>query len=160
MSKAINIYIAGPLFSVAEREFNRRMAGALKERVGNCIVILPQEYASTVVGTPGFLEKVFDHSLKSIRKSDVVVAILDGPDVDAGTCMEIGYAYANKKPIIGVRTDFRASEDRGVNLMVSKACTQLLWPKGSFHTLESVLHETAHAVEALFSTPLRSGTDE
>jgi nucleoside 2-deoxyribosyltransferase len=40
--------------------------------------------------------------------------------------VEIGYAYALKKPIVGVRTDFRASEDRGVNLMVSHACSRLV----------------------------------
>jgi len=154
MNKTINIYIAGPLFSVAEREFNKRMTGTLKERISHCTVILPQEYASTVIGTPGFLQKVFDHSLESIRKSDVVIAILDGPDVDAGTCIEIGYAYANKKPIIGVRTDFRPSEDRGVNLMVAKACTQLISPQDSALTLDSVLDKTAHAVVDLFSTPL------
>lgn len=160
MTGAINIYLAGPLFSVAEREFNRKIAAALKERVSNCTVILPQEYASTVIGTSRFLEKIFDYSLESIRRSDVMVAILDGPDADAGTCVEIGYAYANKKPIIGVRTDFRASEDRGVNLMVSKACTRLIWLQDASLVLENVLDETAHAIEALFSTPIRAGTEE
>lgn len=38
----------------------------------------------------------------------------------------MGYAFAIKKPIIGVRTDFRNSEDRGVNLMVSHACSDYI----------------------------------
>jgi len=146
MNKEIKIYIASPLFSVAEREFNRKVADAIKAQFDNCTVILPQEFASTIAGQPGFLEKVFDHSLKSILNSDAVIAILDGPDVDAGTCVEIGYAYANKKPIIGVRTDFRASEDKGVNLMVSKACSELIWLQDNSVGLEYVLDELVRAV--------------
>jgi len=153
MKNPILIYIAGPLFSVAEREFNRRVADALKERVNNCTVVLPQEYAATVAGTSGFLQKVFNYSLEHIRKSDVVVAILDGPDADAGTCVEIGYAYAHKKPIIGIRSDFRASEDRGVNLMVSSVCTRLVWVQDSSVGVEPVLDAIAWAVQALFSSP-------
>jgi len=152
MNKEIKIYIAGPLFSVAEREFNKRLADTLKGRIANCTVSLPQEYASTIVGKPGFLKDVFDYSLKSILNSDVVIAILDGPDVDAGTCVEIGYAYAHKKTIIGVRTDSRASEDRGVNLMVSKACTEVIWLQDSSAQFEHVLNEIIHAVKRLSPT--------
>lgn len=151
MNEKVNIYIAGPLFSVAERHFNRKLSDALKAQIANCTVSLPQEYASTIVGQPGFLENVFDYSLKSILNSDAVVAILDGPDVDAGTCVEIGYAYAHKKPIIGVRTDFRASEDKGVNLMVSNACTEVIWLQDSSMDLEYVLNKVVRAVERLFS---------
>ena len=79
----------------------------------------------------------------------MVIAILDGPDVDAGTCVEIGYAYANNKPIIGIRTDFRASEDRGVNLMVSKACTHLILLQDNSVTIDRVLDEVVHAVKGL-----------
>jgi len=64
MNKEIKIYIAGPLFSVAEREFNKRLADTLNGRIANCTVSLPQEYASTIVGKPGFLEDVFNYSLK------------------------------------------------------------------------------------------------
>lgn len=61
-----------------------------------------------------------------IGKCDLVVAILDGADADSGTSAEIGYAYAIKKPVVGVRTDFRISEDRGLNLMLSHICTELV----------------------------------
>lgn len=151
MNKRIKIYLAGPLFSLSERDFNRALAQALRDRMPSCTVILPQEHASTIVGQPGFLEKVFDYSLQSILTSDVVIAILDGPDADAGTCVEIGYAYAHKKPIIGVRTDFRASEDKGINLMVSKACTEVIWMQDSSVKLNHVIEEVIRAIEHLFS---------
>lgn len=150
MRRGINIYLAGPLFSVAEREFNKKLAESLEKNVGRCTVYLPQEYAASIIGQIGkqeFLDKVFNNCLESILTSDLVVAILDGADVDSGTCVEIGYAYANKKPIIGVRTDFRASEDKGVNLMVSKACSKLIRSPGSTITLEQILKAVTGAID-------------
>jgi len=52
--------------------------------------------------------------------------VLDGPDVDSGTALEMGVAYERGIPIVGVRTDFRESQDRGVNLVIAGACTTLL----------------------------------
>lgn len=44
---------------------------------------------------------------KHIRDSDVILAILDGLDMDSGTCAEIGYAFGLGKRIFGYRSDFR-----------------------------------------------------
>jgi nucleoside 2-deoxyribosyltransferase len=57
----------------------------------------------------------------AIRRSDIVVAVLDGVDVDSGTASEIGYAYGLGKRVYGLRTDVRQSgENEGalVNLQV------------------------------------------
>jgi nucleoside 2-deoxyribosyltransferase len=57
----------------------------------------------------------------AIRRCRMVVAILDGVDVDSGTASEIGYAAALGKPIVGYRGDFRLSADNVgsmVNLQV------------------------------------------
>ncbi len=51
----------------------------------------------------------------------MIVAVLDGTDVDSGTAAEIGYGFARGKVIIGYRGDFRiAAENEGaiVNLQV------------------------------------------
>ncbi|MHA1698338.1 MAG: nucleoside 2-deoxyribosyltransferase [Promethearchaeota archaeon] len=56
-----------------------------------------------------------------IDSADLVVAILDGPDVDSGVAAEIGYASAKNKKIFGLRTDFRSAGDNPglvVNLQV------------------------------------------
>jgi nucleoside 2-deoxyribosyltransferase len=56
-----------------------------------------------------------------IDRSDTVLAVLDGTDVDSGTAAEIGYAFAKGKPILGYRGDFRLSADNEgstVNLQV------------------------------------------
>jgi nucleoside 2-deoxyribosyltransferase len=56
-----------------------------------------------------------------IDRADLIVAVLDGPDVDSGTASEIGFGAALKKPVIGYRGDFRLSADNEgslVNLQV------------------------------------------
>ncbi|UYP46766.1 hypothetical protein NEF87_003051 [Candidatus Lokiarchaeum ossiferum] len=46
-----------------------------------------------------------------IKKSDLILAVLDGSDVDSGTAAEIGYAYGLGKKIYGYRGDFRNCGD-------------------------------------------------
>jgi nucleoside 2-deoxyribosyltransferase len=56
-----------------------------------------------------------------IDRAEMVLAVLDGTDVDSGTAAEIGYAFAKGKPILGYRGDFRLSADNDgstVNLQV------------------------------------------
>ena len=56
-----------------------------------------------------------------IDHADMVLAVLDGTDVDSGTAAEIGYTFAKGKPILGYRGDFRLSADNDgsiVNLQV------------------------------------------
>jgi nucleoside 2-deoxyribosyltransferase len=54
-----------------------------------------------------------------------MVAILEGADADSGTSVELGYAYSKGKAILGIRTDSRISEERGLNLMLPFACREL-----------------------------------
>jgi len=122
----MNIYLAGPLFTLAEQLFNARLAAAMRASTAGLEIILPQERAKPLLKQPNGLERVFRDCIEMIDQCDAVVAILDGADADSGTCVELGYAFAQHKPIIGVRTDFRASEDRGLNLMVSHVCNVLL----------------------------------
>ncbi len=52
-----------------------------------------------------------------IRRAAGVLAILDGEDVDSGTAAEIGYAAALGRPIVGLRTDLRATGDNEATLV-------------------------------------------
>ena len=121
------IYIAAPLFTTAERRFNTALANAISKQLDSFVFILPQDYADQVSEHQDCLSEIFDHCIESISQADALLCILDGPDVDSGTSVEMGYAYARGIPIIGVRTDFRAHEENGVNLMVSRVCRALLW---------------------------------
>jgi nucleoside 2-deoxyribosyltransferase len=69
-----------------------------------------------------------------IRSVDMLVAVLDGVDVDSGTAGEIGFAYALGKPVYGLRTDFRVTGDNeaaGINLQLRYFIEQ---SGGSYHT--------------------------
>jgi nucleoside 2-deoxyribosyltransferase len=99
--KTIKIYLAGPLFSTAERDFNARLAELLREM--KIEVWLPQESEQDSMNP----KQIFEEDVRGIDWADVVVANMDGADPDSGTCWECGYAY-RKKPIIIFRTDFRA----------------------------------------------------
>jgi nucleoside 2-deoxyribosyltransferase len=60
-----------------------------------------------------------------IGRADVVLAILDGPDVDSGTAAEIGWAAAHGKPVVGWRSDFRLAEHEAsrINIQVADFIT-------------------------------------
>ena len=140
------IYLAGPLFSLADRRFNEEFAKALEQSFLPSMVILPQDHGAKFGEAEGFAERMYSFALDAINHSDAVVAILDGADSDSGTCIEIGYAKARGKPVIGVRTDFRSGEDRGLNLMVSNICSHLVLRRSTSVTLEELAEEVSGAL--------------
>ncbi len=77
-------------------------------------------------GKPDFVPRLYRLLIEAIDRCDAVVAILDGPDSDSGTCVEIGYAQAKGKPIIGIRTDFRDGDIQGLNVMSVGACSAII----------------------------------
>ena len=73
----------------------------------------------------GSTASVFRKNLRAPDRARVVVAVLDGPDVDSGTAWEVGYAFAKGIPVVGVRFDYRQSgEDGSVNLMIRHSLTE------------------------------------
>jgi nucleoside 2-deoxyribosyltransferase len=101
----VKIYLAGPLFTTPEREFNVQLATRL--RTAGHEVYVPQENPpSEWTG-----EAIFLNDLQGLDWADGVVAIMDGADPDSGTCWECGYAYAMKKPVVLFRSDLRGSGD-------------------------------------------------
>lgn len=107
------IYIAGPLFTAPEQDYNKRLSVALIQ--AGFQVDLPQEFA---VGLDSY-EKIYERCIRGVDATDLILAIVDGADADSGTSFEMGYARAKGKPIIAVRTDFRSSGDAGgINLML------------------------------------------
>ena len=118
----MKVYLAGPLFTTAEREFNTRLAARLRQ-AGHA-VFLPQE----VEDRHQPARVAFEQDVAAIDDAEVVVANMDGSDPDSGTCWECGYAFG-KKPIVLFRTDFRAGDDPAkapFNFMLSESATRLL----------------------------------
>lgn len=123
----MKIYLSAPLFTQFERRWNRRLATELTERIEGAEVIMPQDFrVSDSFNRPEDFPRLFDTCLESLEEADVVVGVLDGADVDSGTAFEVGYAYALGLPVIGIRTDYRQNQDRGLNIMLAQCCTELL----------------------------------
>jgi len=121
------IYIASPLFSEAERDFNLKICNILERN--NIRVFLPQRECRGLYDVD-----IFNKCLDGLDNSKFILAILDGADSDSGTCWECGYAFAKNKLVISMRTDFRDSgECSGLNFMLFYG-TQLIKNKGDFYT--------------------------
>lgn len=109
MENKLRVYFGAPLFSNMETEWNARVVEKIRNEFGDAIdVYLPQaneainnksEFADSIMIASG--------DNKYLEESDVLIAVLDGPVIDAGLASEIGYFYSMNKPIIGVYTDSR-----------------------------------------------------
>lgn len=118
----LKIYLAGPLFSLAERTFNHNLKKLL---IPYFDVYLPQEDGGLIVnmidaGMPSKLasQKVFDIDIRAMNDCDLLLIILDGRSVDEGAAFELGYAHAKGKPCYGLKTDFRQLSSFGNNPMI------------------------------------------
>ena len=90
--------------------------------------------------------------MEALDRCDAVVAILDGSDSDSGTCIEIGYARAKGKPVIGVRTDFRDGEVHGLNIMTAGICSAIVKLPSTCGTISGVAEkvvEPGHVCEVV-----------
>ena len=115
------VYLAAPLFSEAERNYNRALAGLLRENLFD--IFLPQETGDDSESRIKEDQvRIFSDNVKALKNADIIVAVIDGADADSGTSWEMGFASALKKPVIALRTDFRMSGiHEKVNLMLEES---------------------------------------
>ena len=116
-------YIASPLgFSEAGREYYaRRFLPALAdhvEPVDPWALSLPDEFAVAAAQDRAYAFgiEVGTRNAEAIRSARLLVAQLDGQEVDAGTAAEVGYAAAAGLVCVGVRSDLRASGEPGMRV--------------------------------------------
>jgi nucleoside 2-deoxyribosyltransferase len=146
----MKIYLAAPLFTQVERRWNREMAKAIEAALPNCAVFLPQDIkVSHRFNDPRHFAVIFRSCLQGIEEADAIVAVLDGADADSGTSFEIGYAYARRKPIIGVRTDFRRSQEKGLNIMLARACTYFIHDLSFNEDMGIIVRDVAARIRTL-----------
>lgn len=154
MSTKPRIYMAGPLFTAGERSYNEYMCRELTKLLSKFEFVLPQVRAADIfaneIGTKEeLLRKVVDDCLKQVEQADLILACLDGPDADSGTCVEVGYAIARNKDVLGYRTDFRVSEADGVNAMLRYGCKDYVAASSLEVSPDQFLKRLAEAIERL-----------
>ncbi len=160
----MRLYLAGPLFTQAERAWNRDLAAALTAAGHD--VFLPQDEVQAIATLDA--DAIFRIDVDGVRSAEAVVAVLDGADPDSGTCFECGLAYALGIPIVAVRTDFRAGGDAlpgqklaTINLMLAQAASRIVNLPDPGATPPALAAAVAAALEGLPSPPpvARSGSD-
>lgn len=102
-------YLANGLFSLGDRLVNEQLAAAIREAVPGIALYVPQEndaindksaYADSLA--------IAQADLEMLQNSDVLIAVLDGVEIDSGgVAAEIGAFSMLNRPIIGVLTDVR-----------------------------------------------------
>lgn len=129
------LYFAAPLFSEAEKRFNAWLVRRLERYVD---VYLPQRDGDLLVELLKKMPleqakaRIFRNDILAIRRSDGVIAVLDGRFVDEGEAVEVGYATALGKPCWALDTDPRR---QGIG--------------GCDHKLRAVMSETFTSSNAL-----------
>ncbi|CAB4689373.1 MAG: hypothetical protein F2663_02910 [Actinobacteria bacterium] len=126
----LRIYVAGPLFSEAERAWLDTLATALRAAGHECFV--PHEESAALTEFTG--RSIYQLDGDGLRSANVLVAWLDGIGVDDGTACEIGIfaelvrsGGPQYRGIVGIVTDLRLQRRRGavpgdgLNLFVAGA---------------------------------------
>jgi len=157
----MQLYVAGPLFTQAERAWNLRLA-ALLTGAGHR-VFLPQAEVQAIATLDA--DVIFGVDVEGVRSADAIVAVLDGADPDSGTSFECGLAFALGIPIVIVRTDFRAGGGDAlpgqklatVNLMLAQAATAVVASTDPAATLEDLAAAIARELADLPAAPPRVG---
>ena len=122
----IKIYIAGPLFNAHERNYLELIASELEGSGYKCF--LPHRDQSGIDDTElegtnmsqSTKDKIFNADLTALKEADLTVALITGYDIDSGTAAEIGFTYANDRPIIAITAYERRFRNLFVDGMISK----------------------------------------
>ena len=132
------IYIAGPMFSQAELQFNEILADHL-ESLGHKI-FLPQRSGfrmSELLETmsPEEVSRlIFTTDFENIKANDVFLYVLDGRVPDEGAAVALGLAYASGKACYGFKTDIRTATAGCNNPMIDGSIRHIF---GSLEELDS-----------------------
>jgi len=101
-------YVAHRLFAAHDRAVGAYIASQLAEAAGADSVFLPfcdTDEENLVSGCKG--RTLFELDCARLRRITGMIAVLHGPSLDDGVCMETGFAAALGVPIVVVTTDFQ-----------------------------------------------------
>ena len=125
------IYIAGPLFNTHEKGYLEKIAIELEINEFECFLPhrdqkdVTEEELKQLNMSNATKEKIFNNDLNALKTSDLTVALLTGQDIDSGTAAEIGFSYANKKPIVAITASERRLRNLFVEGMIDKTIDEI-----------------------------------
>ena len=101
-------YLANGLFSIGDRYVNEVIAQNLREAIPQIDLYVPQEndaindknsYADSLT--------IARADLEGLKDSDVLIAVIDGVEIDSGVAAEIGAFSMLNRPIVALFSDVR-----------------------------------------------------
>jgi len=134
-----------------ERTRNAQVASALEAE--GFVVYLPQRDAGVSYDAfqrgedkKAVRTSIFSKDVQAVADCDILVCLLDGRVPDEGTCIELGMAFALRKPCVGYKTDRRAMDDQGDNNIMVDGCLSGRIVRSVMELL-AVLHDVASPPE-------------
>jgi len=98
----MKVYIAGPLCTENERKFVEEIDKLCKKL--NLETFLPHRDCGLWKNL-GDTKRIAKGDIEGFKNCKLLIANMNGFYVSSGTAWEMGYAYAKKIPIIGIKTD-------------------------------------------------------
>lgn len=101
-------YLANGLFSIGDRYVNELIAKELRAAIPGIELYVPQEndvindknaYADSLT--------IARADLEGLKASDVLIAVIDGVEIDSGVAAEIGAFAMLNRPIVALFSDVR-----------------------------------------------------
>lgn len=104
----VKAYLANGLFSMGDRYVNEVLARQLREAIPAIDLYVPQENPA-INDKSAFAtsEAIAQADLAALAASDVLIAVIDGIEIDSGVAAEIGVFSTFNRPIVAVFTDVR-----------------------------------------------------
>lgn len=101
-------YLANGLFSLGDRLVNELVADAVRQALPGVELYVPQENgAINDKAAYADSEQIASADMASLVKSDFLIAVLDGVEIDSGVAAEIGAFSMLNRPIFALLTDTR-----------------------------------------------------
>lgn len=101
-------YLANGLFSLGDRLVNELVADAVRQTLPGVELYVPQENgAINDKAVYADSEQIASADMASLVKSDFLIAVLDGVEIDSGVAAEIDAFSMLNRPIFALLTDTR-----------------------------------------------------
>ncbi len=120
------VFIAAPLFNEMERERNTMIRKFL-EQLGFEVFLAQDNVGLSYDLIPGgqkseIRKHIFLSDAEGVKKSDIILFLIDGRTPDEGACVELGMGWILGKPCVGYKTDNRAMDQNGDNNIMIDGC--------------------------------------
>lgn len=101
-------YLANGLFSIGDRLVNEMLAKEIRKELPEIDLYVPQEN-DAINDKQAFANSIAiaEADMEKLQNSDVLIAVLDGIEVDSGVAAEIGAFSTYNRPIIALFSDVR-----------------------------------------------------